>query len=279
MTPAELRGLLARHGIRAVHGRGQNFLADDRVLSAIVEGAGVKPGDQVLEIGPGPGALTEKLLDAGATVVAVELDARFRPLLEGRFAGRTFTLVAGDFLEQNRRELLAYFPQPAGSYKVVANIPYYLTSKIIQNLLREAPKPVLACLMVQKEVGERLTARPGKMSSIAVYCQIFAEISKIISVGRTSFQPPPKVDSVVLRLDVKSDVEVAEFFQLLDEDSFFRLVQACFTQKRKKIRNLLPFPAAESEHWLLAAGISPDVRPETLSVDDWRRLAGAVLRA
>jgi 16S rRNA (adenine1518-N6/adenine1519-N6)-dimethyltransferase len=274
MKPGDLQQLLRQYDIDPVHARGQNFLLDDHALDRMVAAAGVAAGERALEIGPGPGVLTEKLLAAGARVTAVEIDGRLQRLLSERF-GERLNLLRGDILEFSNEALVRELGAGAGSYKVVANIPYAITSKILLKFLEGAPKPTSLTLMVQVEVADRLTAKPGDMSQIAVLAQTYAEVTKVVKVPRGSFLPPPKVDSAIVHLALRDEATIAAFFTGLDKKRFFALVAAGFQQKRKKLRNTLPYPAPEADRLLAAAGLPANCRPEELSVEHWRRLAKA----
>jgi len=273
MKPGDLQLLLKQYDIDPVHARGQNFLLDDHALDRMVEAAGVTAGESVLEIGPGPGVLTEKLLAAGARVTAVEIDGRLQRLLAERFAER-LNLLRGDILEFSNTDLIKAMGASAG-YKVVANIPYAITSKILIKFLDGAPKPTSLTLMVQLEVADRLTAKPGDMSQLAVLAQTYAEVTKVVKVPRGSFLPPPKVDSAIVHLKLRDEAAITAFFAGVDKKRYFNLVAAGFLQKRKKLRNTLPMPAIEADRLIAAAGLSANCRPEELNIDDWQRLAAA----
>jgi 16S rRNA (adenine1518-N6/adenine1519-N6)-dimethyltransferase len=287
MKPGDLQRLLQQYDIDPVHARGQNFLLDDQALDRMVEAAGVQAGERVLEIGPGPGVLTEKLLAAGARVTAVEIDGRLQKLLAERF-DESLNLLRGDILEfsneELKREIFGEVPAFAGTtgvnagatgWKVVANIPYAITSKILIKFLEGTSKPTSLTLMVQLEVADRLTAKPGDMSQIAVLAQTYAEVSKVVKVPRGSFLPPPKVDSAIVHLALRDEAAITAFFEGIDRKRYFALVAAGFLQKRKKLRNTLPYPAEEADRLIAAAGLPAGCRPEDLSVEDWRKLAQA----
>lgn len=272
MKPADLPASIKKLGLDPLHARGQNFLIDQHVLEDISAAADLRPGDNVLEIGPGPGVLTERLVAAGGRVVAVEIDRRFQALLAGRFPER-FTLVIGDIRDFTTRQLADFFGDGTDDYKVVANIPYAVTSAIITKFLEEPPRPRTMILMVQREVADRLLARPGEMSQLAVFTQTYAKISRVTNVSRNSFWPPPKVNSAVIRLEVRGQAEIDGYFGDVDPKSYFSLVKSCFVQKRKKIRNTLPFPSEVNDRLLIEAHIPADARPQGLGIDDWRHLA------
>lgn len=247
---------------------GQHWLKDPEILTEIAEAAELSSDDVVLEIGPGLGTLTSRLLARAGRVVAVEFDTDLARKLPGQFPGKNLEVINEDILQFDLGQL------PAG-YKVVANVPYYITSKIVEKLMTAENKPSLAVLLVQKEVAQRIAAEPGDMSILAISAQIFAEAELDIEVPRQFFTPPPKVDSQGVVLRTRDEPLVAKN----DEKLFFRLVKAGFSAKRKKLRSSLSAGLAisklEAEQLLKKAGINPEQRAEDLSIDDWRRLFSA----
>lgn len=244
---------------------GQHWLRDPEILAEIAEAAELSKDDVVLEIGPGLGTLTSRLLARAGRVVAVEFDRDLARKLPGQFPGKNLGVINEDILQFDLNQL------PAG-YKVVANVPYYITSKIIGKLMTAENKPSLAVLLVQKEVAERIAAEPGEMSILAVSAQLFAEAELDIEVPRQFFTPPPKVDSQVVVLMTRDEPLVANE----DQKDFFRVVKAGFSARRKKLRSSLSgrlgVSKASAEQLLKKANISPDVRAEDLAIDDWQRL-------
>jgi 16S rRNA (adenine1518-N6/adenine1519-N6)-dimethyltransferase len=245
---------------------GQHWLKDRHTLEAIVDDADICHGDTVLEIGPGLGTLTSEILRRGARVVAVEFDAELARKLPGQFPGKDLTVIHQDILHFD----LASLPD---GYKVVANVPYYITSKIVARLMTAINKPKTAVLLVQKEVAERLAARPGDMSILAVSAQIFAKVELGVKVGREYFTPPPKVDSQVVVLRTRDVPLVSP----IDERALFRVVKAGFAAKRKKLRSSIAAGLAltkpQAEELLRHANIDPELRAEELSIEQWLRLA------
>jgi 16S rRNA (adenine1518-N6/adenine1519-N6)-dimethyltransferase len=244
---------------------GQHWLRDRMVLEHIADCADIKVTDTVLEIGPGLGTLTSELLRRAKNVTAVEFDPALAKKLPGQFPGKELVVHNEDILKFDLSQL------PSG-YKVVANVPYYITSKIVQKLMTADNKPAIAVLLVQKEVAERIAAQSGDMSILAVSAQIYAEASLGDVVPAELFTPPPKVDSQVVILKTRKKPLVdAEL-----EKAFFRIVKAGFSAKRKKLRSSLSgglgIKKSDAENMLLSAGISPDDRAEDLSIDDWLRL-------
>jgi 16S rRNA (adenine1518-N6/adenine1519-N6)-dimethyltransferase len=244
---------------------GQHWLQDRRILSEIADAADIREDDTVLEIGPGLGTLTSELLRRAKNVIAVEFDPELARKLPGQFPGTNLEIIHQDILNYDLSGL------PEG-YVVVANVPYYITSKIVQMLMTANNKPRIAVLLVQKEVAERIAAKPGNMSILAVSAQVYADASLDIEVPREFFTPPPKVDSQVVVLTTRPEPKVTQ----ADERQFFRLVKAGFSAKRKKLRSSLAgglgISKPEAEALLHACNISPDVRAEDLSIDEWLRL-------
>lgn len=247
---------------------GQHWLKDRDVLADIADEASITKDDTVLEIGPGLGTLTSELLKRGKNVVAVELDEALAAKLPGQFPGKQLEVINQDILSFDLARL------PSG-YVVVANVPYYITSKIIQSLTTASNKPKRIVLLIQKEVAERLAAKPGDMSILAVSAQIYATVRLGALVPAEYFTPPPKVDSQVVILDLHDTSKV----EPNKEKYFFRVVKAGFSAKRKKLRSSissgLHLSKAEAEQLLVSVGINPDNRAEALAIDDWLRLTDA----
>ena len=245
---------------------GQPWPRDRPILPTFADAAELTPSDTVLEIGPGLGTLTSEILRQTDKVIAVEYDGELARKLPGQFPGKDLTVINEDILTFDLDSLPA-------DYKVVANVPYYITSKIIERLMTAHNKPSIAVLLVQKEVAERIAARPGDMSILAVSAQLYAEASLGALVPRRFFTPPPKVDSQVIVLRTRTTPLVpAE-----DERALFRVVKAGFRAKRKKMRSSisagLSITKPAAEELLRHANIDPELRAEDLSIDDWLRLA------
>ena len=244
---------------------GQHWLKDPEILADIAEAAELTCDDVVLEIGPGLGTLTSRLLARANSVTAVEFDTDLARKLPGQFPGKKLTVVNQDMLQFDLNQL----PK---NYKVVANVPYYITSKIVEKLMTAENKPSVAVLLVQKEVAERIAAEAGNMSILSVSVQIFAEAELDIEVPRQFFTPPPKVDSQVVVLRTRNNPLITPE----DQRDFFRIVKAGFSAKRKKLRSSLSgglgIDKSAVEELLKNAGISPDARAEDLAIEDWKRL-------
>ena len=248
---------------------GQHWLRDRGVLAHIADCDEIDKNDTVLEIGPGLGTLTSELLRRAGKVIAVEFDPELARKLPSQFPGTNLEVVTSDILSYDLSGL-------SMGYKVVANVPYYITSKIVQMLMTATNKPSISVLLVQKEVAERLAAEPGNMSILAVSAQIFADISLGEVVKAELFTPPPKVDSQVVILKTRK----APFLTDVSEADFFRVVKAGFSSKRKKLRSSLAgglnLSKTEVEELLKSADISPDVRAEALDLESWVRLTRIV---
>jgi 16S rRNA (adenine1518-N6/adenine1519-N6)-dimethyltransferase len=269
-TPGQLRRLLAAERLRPRRTLSQNFLTDAAALDEIVAAAELRPGDRVVEIGPGLGVLTRRLLAAGASVLAVELDARLAGWLRRELgAVPGFELIEADALTIHPRECF-----PGGSFKLVANIPYHITSPLLHAFLEGERPPELTVLLVQAEVAERVAAPPGQMSYLSVFVQNVASAEVVARVPAAAFEPSPKVDSAVLRLRRRPDppVPVGD-----GREPFYRIVQAGFRQRRKQLHNglgrELPVPREALTSAFAACGIHSERRPQTLSVDEWACLA------
>jgi 16S rRNA (adenine1518-N6/adenine1519-N6)-dimethyltransferase len=258
--------LLELHQIEPKKSMGQNFLFDPHVLARIAATAELTPADAVLEVGPGLGSLTQLLAEQAGRVVAVELDDRLLPLLQAQVAHLPqVTIVHGDILAQNPADWFATEPH----YKVVANVPYYITGGILRHLLTAVVKPELMVLTVQKEVAERVTAVGGEMSLLAVSVQFYGHATLVMNLAAGSFWPRPGVDSTVLKVDLRQ--RVAETTAVGDETAFFRIVRAGFSQKRKQLqKNLRQLAPQDSiEAWLKAANLDGSRRAETLTLEEW----------
>ena len=265
--------------VRADKSLGQHFLTNPELLAKIAAASESGAGDVVLEIGPGPGALTTALLDTGATVVAIERDARMLSGLERQFAGRDFIVVNGDALEMEWHALVAPWVALGRRWRVVGNIPYYITSPLLEKALT-APFPASVTYLVQKEVADRVVAPAGHddFGALSIGIQAVAAAHRGFVVGRGAFTPPPKVDSAVLHL-IPRAVPLVAGDQV---PAFRRLVTSLFSYRRKRMQRALReatgVDAETAAAQLEAAGISPDVRPEVVGVEEWVRLLGVVGR-
>lgn len=244
---------------------GQHWLRDRLVLEAIADCASITPDDTILEIGPGLGTLTSVLLARAGRVEAVEFDAELAKKLPGQFPGKALTVHTADILSFDLTKL------PTG-YKVVANVPYYITSKIVQTLSETVNPPRLSVLLVQKEVAERLAAAAGGMSLLSISAQVFHDVHLGPVVPAELFTPPPKVDSQVVVLSRRERPLIPTELQ----KDFFRLVKAGFAERRKKLRSSLAAGLALDKEYIEAllakADISPDARAQELTIYQWETL-------
>ena len=263
--------LLQKYHVQPKKSLGQNFLVDPNGLNKVLQAAQLSPEDTVLEIGAGLGSLTYLLAQQAKYVVAVELDKRLIPPLTEVLAGfENIKIKQGDMLELSPDALLG-----TARYVVVANIPYYITSALIRHLLEADHKPTRMVLTVQQEVAERILAQDGKMSLLALSVQVYGEPELKARIPAGCFYPPPEVDSAVLSIELYEEPLVpSESLEL-----FFKLAHAGFAQKRKTLRNTLATGMNESPAWaeklLTAAGVDPQRRAETLSMQEWKQLVEA----
>lgn len=248
---------------------GQHWLTDDTVLADVVAAADVTPEDTVLEIGPGPGTLTKHLVSSAGRVVAVEFDQKLATELPKRVHADNLRVVESDILKFDLTKL-------PSEYIVVANIPYYLTSKLVRVLSESSNQAKTVVLLVQKEVAERVAAPAGKMSLLSVSAQFYWRVELDSVVPAALFTPPPKVDSQVV---VMHRIDSGKF--QVDQRAFFQLVKAGFSARRKTLQNSLAgglrISREAAGELLVAADLSPTARPQELSLDDWHRLYEAYI--
>lgn len=241
---------------------GQHWLADETSLQAMCDAAELSADDVVLEIGPGLGTLTQLLVQVAKQVIAVEFDLQLAAKLPKLVTAENLQVQAADILKFD----LSHLPK---DYKVAANIPYYLTSNLLRVLCESPNPPKVMALLVQKEVAERVAAKPGDMSLLSVSVQYYCEATLDRVVPAELFTPPPKVDSQILKLVYRDK----PLFKDVDTKKFFQLVKAGFSQRRKKLRSSLSAGLhkgkTDIESLLEKAGISPDSRPQELSLDGW----------
>lgn len=262
-----VKRLLQELQLRPSKSKGQSFLADERFLEVILKAADLSADDTVLEIGPGLGILTFALAKQAGRVVAVEIEPKLVAYLRERLAGLpNVEIIEGDILR------LVPAILPLSPYKVVANIPYSITSALLRSLLEAPWPPVRLVLMVQREVAQRILAGPGEMSLLAVAVQCYGEPRLVATVPASAFYPVPKVDSAILRIDVLPVPHLP-----VDRQAFFRIVSAGFSQRRKQLKNALAhglaLPSQEVVSALRAAGIDERRRAETLTLEEWGHLA------
>jgi len=263
-SPSVIKALLDSLEHRPNKGLGQNYLIDSNILGIIVAAADIKPSDQLLEIGPGLGALTQVLLATEAKLIAIEKDQTMVAHLRDHF--KTLELLEADVLDINLNELFA-----GGINKIVANLPYAVGSRFIVNALEAAPLPEKMVFMVQKEVSDRLTAQPGgkEYGPLAIWSQLNYNVKNIKNVSPTCFMPAPKVWSAVVRFEKRA----APLAAVQDYERFKKLIKLCFTQRRKQIGSNLRKNAPEFFQCLEKCGIDPATRPEQIPIPQWAALA------
>ncbi|AYB47239.1 16S rRNA (adenine(1518)-N(6)/adenine(1519)-N(6))-dimethyltransferase RsmA [Paenibacillus lautus] len=283
-TPKRTKEIISRHGFSFKKSLGQNFLIDQNILYKIVEAAGLDGEKGALEIGPGIGALTEKLAQTAGTVTAVEIDQRLIPILrEVLEPYENVRVHHGDVLKVDLHELFRQDFGDVSKVSVVANLPYYVTTPILMKLLEEKLPLENIVVMIQKEVAERMAAAPGSKDygSLSIAVQYYSEPKLVCIVPHTVFIPQPNVESAVIRLAVREQPPV----RVEDERFFFEVVQASFAQRRKTIANNLKsrfFPGEgreRLEQLLQEAGIDPSRRGETLSIEEYARLSNVLFGA
>ncbi len=268
-SSTQVKKLLRQSGLKAKKSLGQHFLVDETVLNTIVEAAELSPEDTVIEVGPGLGILTVELARNSGKVIAVELDANLASLLKRRLGSlANLRVINADILKVNPSQLL----EGKSKYKVVANLPYYITSPVLRYFVEASTKPSLMVMMVQKEVGEAIVAGPGDMSLLAISLQVYSKPRIISYVPSSCFYPQPKVDSVILRLDVLPEPAI----QVADMNGFFEVVRCGFSSPRKQLHNSLAHglgvKPAEVALLLEQANVDPKRRAETLSLEEWAKL-------
>ncbi len=265
-----IQNLLKKYQLRPSKRLGQNFLIDKRVITKLIGAANLKPKDIVLEIGPGIGTLTQKLAKKVKKVIAIEKDQKMVEILKETLKDyENVEIIKGDILELAPRT----YNLKAKTYKIVGNLPFYLTAPVIRKFLEAVEvKPRQMTLVVQKEVGQRICAKPPRMSILAVSVQFYAKPEIISYVSRKSFWPQPKVDSAILRITPLINTDR----KLINADLFFKIVKTGFSHPRKQlINNLskgLKFNRERVKDWLLKNNIQPEQRAETLTVKDWTSL-------
>lgn len=283
----ELRNVLYAHKMRPNKSFGQNFLVDRAVLMQIVEAAEITPADQVLEVGAGTGVLTRELAKRARRVVAVELERDMLTLLEKTTESyANVELVARNLLYLDPVEVFQH-----EAYKLVANLPYYITAPTFRHFLESANPPHLLVVMVQHEVAQRMTAEPGDLSLLGVSVQFYGKPKIMAHVPARAFYPAPKVDSAILRVDVhphvmhgvQDDVPQYAPTTLPERNRFFRIVQAGFSERRKQLHNALTHGLhcknEDVRTWLTNAQIDASRRAETLSIEEWTHLWAVIEHA
>lgn len=271
------RVALEKHGFRPTHSLGQNFILDDGFLSLLLDLAQVGSEDCVLEIGPGPGVMTSLIAERAAKVVSVEMDEKLKPVLEEVLAGQeNAQVVFGDAMRVDLGALAG--DCLGGNYRVIANLPYYITADLIQRMLQTRPLPQSICVMVQKEAAERLMSAPGAKNwcALAATVRYFGDCEILDEVPPQRFNPPPHVDSCFIRIKMHKERMIEEG----EEDAFLRLVRCCFHMRRKTLANNMKVCYGMSQSMasglLEKAGLPVQVRGESLELEEIARLHAAM---
>lgn len=280
-SPETIKFIRRKYNFRNAKSLGQNFLTDSRVVEEIVRGAGIGKDDFVVEIGPGIGALTREAAKHAAQVAAVEIDERLIPILEADLSDfDNVRIINGDILKTDVDALASEsgFTDRA-HVKIIGNLPYYITTPVLTALLKKRVNAESITVMMQKEVADRIGAPVGtkEYGALTIAVRYYCDVVRLIEVPHTSFMPQPKVDSVVLRLDVKKEKSV----KVADEGLFFSCVRAGFSQRRKTVSNSLKsvLPGTgQAAVFLESLGIDPKRRAETLSIEDFAAIANAISR-
>lgn len=273
----ETKYLLKKYNIRADKRLGQNFLIDDKVINEIITGANIDKDDFIIEIGPGLGTLTSKLLEKAKKVTCIELDDKMVKILEDRFKlYENFEIIKNDVLKIDLKELISARKKECKNVKVVANLPYYITTPIITKLLEEDLNLESITVMVQKEVADRLIETPGGKNTGAItYCiHYYSEAQSIIEVPKEAFIPSPKVTSKVVKLKLRKEYEV----EVKDKKKMFKIIKNAFTQRRKTLLNSLTNTnifenKKQGETLLENLGIDINIRPERMTIQNFADIA------
>ncbi len=276
----ETKFILKKYNIQANKRLGQNFLIDDNVINSIIEAADIQKKDLVIEIGPGLGTLTSKLLEYAGKVIGIELDERMIRILNDRFKlYNNFNLLNEDVLKVDLKEIISDNVGIFTKVKIVANLPYYITTPIIMKLLEEKLDIATITVMVQKEVADRITAIPGDRlsGSITYSIDYYAEATKVIFVDKCSFIPIPEVDSEVVKLQIREKPKV----EVLDEEIFFKIIRASFMQRRKTLINSLTNAGIVKDKKKLKEvieklGLNIEIRGEKLTLEQFAKLSNII---
>lgn len=275
LSPEQIQKIFKAKNLRILKNLGQNFLIDEKVLGAIVKSADIGKGDIVLEIGPGLGVLTKEISKKCGKVIAIEKDRKLAEFLEElknkKLLGDNVEIINGDILKLNIEEIIKKHGA-SGDYKLVSNIPYYITSPVIKLFLENKIQPKLIILLIQKEVAERICATAGKMSILALSVQIYGQPEIVDFVSRVSFYPQPEVNSAILKIkNIKKN---------FSDDCYkkvFKMIKIGFSSKRKKLVNNfsagLDVEKNQAGEMLKKAGINPNLRAQELNLEDWERLS------
>lgn len=274
----ETKFIMEKYNIRADKSLGQNFLIDDEAVAAIIDAANVSKDDLVIEIGPGLGTLTKELVEKAGKVICIELDKRMIEILNDRFSMyKNFRIINDDVLKVNLKKIIS--DEKIKNAKIVANLPYYITTPIIMKLLEDRLDIKTITVMIQKEVADRLITKPGTGDTGAITYSIhyYTEPSRVLEVPNTAFIPAPKVNSTVINLEVLKAPKV----NVENEEKFFELIKIAFMQKRKTLLNSLAnsykYGSKENiEKNLKLLGINSQIRPEKLTLEEFAKISATI---
>ncbi|MEG0829491.1 MAG: 16S rRNA (adenine(1518)-N(6)/adenine(1519)-N(6))-dimethyltransferase RsmA [Anaerovoracaceae bacterium] len=276
-APSTIRDIKDKHNFRLSKSLGQNFLTDKNIIDKIINESNISPNDLVIEIGPGIGVITAELAEKGKKVVAVEIDKALIPILKDTLHDYdNVEVICGDILKTDLQKIIDD-NQPVSGVKIIGNLPYYITTPIIMNILESGVTADSITIMMQKEVADRIKSPPGNRvyGALSVAVQYYCIVHQVASVPKEVFIPQPKVDSTVLRLDIRKDRPV----ELIDESAFFACVKAGFGQRRKTLLNSLMATGLAKDdvrEVLNNAGIDPIRRAETLNMDEFGKIANSL---
>ena len=283
-SPSTIKEIRDKYGFRFSKSLGQNFLTDKNIIDQIIEGSEIGPEDMVLEIGPGIGVITSEAADIAKKVTAIEIDSDLIPILQETVGFRdNVEIINADILKTDIKGLIAGERENLSSdarVRVIGNLPYYITTPIIMKLLQEEAAIDTITVMMQKEVADRLKASPAtkEFGAISLMVQYYAEVKEIVKVPKTVFVPQPKVDSMVLRLDLRDEPPVSP----IDRDFMFSVIKAGFSLRRKTLANSLAtlkdYSKEEVVLGLNEAGIDPVRRGETLSLEEYAKLSDVLYK-
>ena len=278
-APSTIKDIKERYGFKLSKNLGQNFLTDKNIIDRIIESAEIGPDDLVIEIGPGIGVITREAAETARKVIAVEIDKNLIPILKETLSDvDTVEIVNQDILKTDVNQLIASLGDSISGVKIIGNLPYYITTPIIMKLLEDGVKANSITVMMQKEVADRIKAFPGSKAygALSVAVQYYCTVEAVVNVPKEVFVPQPKVDSTVLRLNIREEAPV----KLLNREIFFRCVKAGFGQRRKTLLNsLMGIEGITKEGVkaaLEAAGIDPSRRAETLDLEEFAKLSNEV---
>lgn len=278
-----IKQLAQKYGIKPSALLGQNFLADENILARIISSASLKAEENVLEIGPGFGILTAKLLSAGVRVLAVENDKRLAGYLTQHFGQNpNFKLITDDILKIDNQVIQECFHDwsgnPKASYRIVSNLPYQITGKILKKFVSDTIiKPANMTILLQKEVAERICSDPGKLNLAAISVQLYSKPQIQFFVAKTAFWPVPKVDSALIKID---EISEKPLYPILDIKTFWQIVRVGFASPRKQLHNNLAaglkLDAVIINRALEQTGLNPKARAQEVSIDQWIKIADSL---